>query len=184
LSGQAAQMNNPISMKNLNYYYRPLTEDMVNDVETFIGHYMHLFQVHKRNVSGRAFQYIKGLLQARHRNMEKMAEVVPDTDEQSLQQFLSDSPWEYQEVMDQVAADANVVLGGKDSALLLDESSMVKKGEQSVGVARQWCGRLGKVDNCQVGVFAALSKGSEVCLVDAELYLPKSWIEDTERSDK
>ena len=113
-----------------------------------------------------------------------MAEVVPQTDEQSLQQFLSDSPWDYQEVMDQVAGDVNQLLGGKDSALLLDESSIVKKGEHSVGVARQWCGRLGKVDNCQVGVFSALSKGSDVCLIDSELYLPKSWIENSQRCDK
>lgn len=113
-----------------------------------------------------------------------MAEVVPQTDEQSLQQFLSDSPWDYQGVMDQVAEDANRVLGGRDSALLIDESSVVKKGEHSVGVARQWCGRLGKVDNCQVGVFAALSKGSDVCLIDAELYMPESWRKDTERCEK
>lgn len=113
-----------------------------------------------------------------------MAEVVPQTDEQSLQQFLSDSPWDYQGVMDQVAGDANQLLGGKDSALLLDETSVVKKGNHSVGVARQWCGRLGKIENCQVGVFAALSKGSEVCLIDAQLYLPQHWREDAERCDK
>ncbi|MCF6258151.1 MAG: IS701 family transposase [Gammaproteobacteria bacterium] len=157
---------------------------MVEDVGSFISHYSHLFQVHKRNVSERASQYLKGLLQSRQRNMEKMAETVPDTDEQSLQQFLSDSPWDYQAVMNQVAEDANVILGGKDSALFIDESSVVKKGNHSVGVSRQWCGRLGKVDNCQVGVFAGLSKGSDVCLVDSELYLPKSWIESTERCDK
>ncbi len=115
--------------------------------------------------------------------MEKMAEVVPDTNEQSLQQFLSDSPWDYQGVMDQVATDVNDILGGKDSALLLDESGVVKKGNGSVGVARQWCGRLGKVDNCQVGVFAALSKGSDVSLIDAQLYLPDEWVEDRKRCE-
>ncbi|MFV2057560.1 MAG: transposase, partial [Thiohalomonadales bacterium] len=105
---------------------------MVKDVVSFINDYSHRFQVHKRNVSNHATQYIKGLLQARLRNMEKIAEVVPQTDEQSLQQFLSDSPWDYQEVMNQVAGDVNQLLGGKDSALLLDESSIVKKGEHSV----------------------------------------------------
>ncbi len=152
---------------------------------SFISHYSRLFQVHKRNVSERASQYLKGLLQSRQRNMEKMAEVVPDTDEQSPQQFLSDSPWDHQAVMNhQVAEDVNVILGGKDSALLIDESSIVKKGNRSVGVSRQWCGRLGKVDDCQVGVFSALSKGSDVCLIDSELYLPKNWIESIERCDK
>ena len=157
---------------------------MVGDVESFITDYLRRFQVHKRTISNRATQYIKGLLQARYRNMEKMAEVVPQTDKQSLQQFLSDSPWDYQGVMDQVAGDVNKLLGGKDSALLLDESSIVKKGEHSVGVARQWCGRLGKVDNCQAGVFSALSKGSEVCLIDSELFIPKSWLSDRNRCDK
>jgi SRSO17 transposase len=116
--------------------------------------------------------------------MEKMAEVVPHTNGQALQQFLSDSPWDYQGVMEQVAEDANLILGGKDSALLLDETSIVKKGQHSVGVGRQWCGRLGKVENCQVGVFAALAKGSDVCLIDAELYLPESWREDHDRCDR
>lgn len=153
-------------------------------MELFISYYTDRFQVHKRNASQRATEYIKGLLQSRHRNMEKMAEVVPQTDEQSLQQFLSDSPWDYQGVMDQVAEDVNKLLGGKDSALLLDESSIVKKGKHSVGVARQWCGRLGKVDNCQVGVFSALSKGNEVCLIDTELFVPKSWLDETIRCDK
>jgi len=83
----------------------------------------------------KAFQYIKGVLQASRRNMEKMAEVVPNSDEQALQQFLSDSPWDHQGVMDQAAQDANVLLGGKDSAILLDESAIVKKGEHSMARA-------------------------------------------------
>lgn len=157
---------------------------MVNDVESYVESYSARFQVHKRNVINRAYQYIKGILQASHRNMEKMSEAVPDTDEQSLQQFLSDSPWDYQGVMDQVAGDVNQILGGKDSALLLDETCVVKKGNHSVGVSRQWCGRIGKVENCQVGVFAALAKGSDVCLIDAELFIPNSWREDALRCDK
>ena len=66
---------------------------MVNDVERWVDQYAKHFKVHKRNVRHRAHQYLKGLLQASQRNMEKMAEVVPHTDEQALQQFLSDSPW-------------------------------------------------------------------------------------------
>ena len=120
---------------------------MVKDLGRCVDQYAEHFKVHKRNVSCRAQQYLKGLLQAAQRNMEKTAEVVPQTDEQALQQFLSDSPWDYQAVMDHVASDANVLLGRNDSALLLDESGVGKKGKHSVGVARQWCGRLGKVDN-------------------------------------
>ena len=157
---------------------------MVKGIERCVDQYAAHFKAHKRNVSHRAHQYLKGLLQASQRNMEKMAEVVPQTDEQALQQFLSDSPWDYQAVMDHVASDANALLGGSDSALLLDESGIGKKGKHSVGVARQWCGRLGKVDNCQVGVFAALAKGSDSCLIDAQLFLPEEWTNDPKRCDK
>ena len=157
---------------------------VVKDVESFVRCYTQRFQVHKRNVCHIALHYLKGLLQARQRNMEKMAEVIPHSNQQALQQFLSDSPWDYHGVMEQVAGDANALLGGNDSALLIDETAVAKKGQKSVGVARQWSGRLGKVDNCQVGVFAALTKGSDNCLIDAQLYLPQSWIDDPARCEK
>ncbi|MBE0437653.1 MAG: transposase, partial [Methylomicrobium sp.] len=61
--------------------------------------------------------------------------------------------------------EADALLGGNDAVLLFDESAIAKKGEASAGVARQWNGRLGKVDNCQVGVFGALGKGDRVALI-------------------
>ena len=86
-------------------------------------------------------------MQARKKNMERMAEVVPRSDEQALQHFLSNSTWDERGVLDQVALEADGWLGGADdSALLIDESGVTKKGKKSVGVARQWNGRLGKVD--------------------------------------
>jgi SRSO17 transposase len=68
--------------------------------------------------------------------------------------------------------------------LMIDESGVPKKGDESVGVARQWCGQLGKVDNCQVAVFAALGRGDRASLVDARLFLPKVWTGDKARCDK
>ena len=68
--------------------------------------------------------------------------------------------------------------------LIFDESGFAKKGEASAGVARQWNGRLGKVDNCQVGVFATLCRGDMATLVDARLYLPEDWCNDDERCKK
>lgn len=124
-------------------------------------------------------------MQSEKRNMERMAEVVLEADEQVLQHFLSNSPWDENEVMDHVASDADVLLGGtEDSAFYLDESAFKKQGKKSVGVARQWNGRLGKVDNCQVGVYAALGKGDRVCMTGARLYLPKEWTENKARCDK
>lgn len=67
--------------------------------------------------------------------------------------------------------------------MYIDESAFQKKGDKSVGVARQWNGRLGKQDNCQVGVFGALGRGDRVGLIDARLYLPQEWTEDPQRCD-
>ena len=77
------------------------------------------------------------------------------------------------------------LLGGKPtSSLIIDESSFAKQGDRSVGVARQWSGRLGKVDNCQVAVFAVLSDGQRHAPVDMRLYLPKGWIDDPARCER
>lgn len=116
--------------------------------------------------------------------MERMAEVIPDSDDQALQHFLSNSNWDERGVLDQVALEADKLLGGaQDSALLIDESGITKKGKKSVGVERQWNGRLGKVDNCQVGVYAALSKGNLSTLIDTRLYLPSKWTTDKARCE-
>ena len=74
-------------------------------------------------------------MQARKKNMERMAEVVVETDEQVLQHFLSNSNWDERGVLDQVALGADELLGGsKETALLIDESGITKKGKKSVGV--------------------------------------------------
>jgi SRSO17 transposase len=114
--------------------------------------------------------------------MERMAEVVPDSDDQSLQHFLTHSTWDEGAVIDQIAHDADQLIGGKsDSCLLIDETCYPKSGNKSVGVARQWCGRLGKVDNCQVGVFAVLGYRTHCIPIDFRLFLPEAWVKDKQR---
>lgn len=145
------------------------------------GYGLH-FRRGNRSMGGQAEQYLQGLMQAQRKNIERMEEVVPDSDYQSLHHFLSESEWDARAVLDQVARDADGHLGGTaDSCLLLDETAFAKKGRKSVGVARQWSGRLGKVDNCQVGVFACLAQGPLSTVIDARLYLPKEWTEDAAR---
>lgn len=116
--------------------------------------------------------------------MERMEEHVVGADDQALQYMLTEAKWDDKAVMGQVAQDANQLLGGNGSYLLVDESAFGKKGQHSVGVARQWNGRLGKVDNCQVGVFAALGRDTLATLIDYRLYLPEKWCEDKQRCDK
>jgi len=110
-----------------------------------------------------------------------MEDSVEGFDYQSQQQFLSDSPWDHQELVGQLSRDAGKVLGSREASLVIDESSFAKQGKKSVGVARQWNGRLGKVDNCQVGVFAVLTDGKHGAITDFRLYLPKEWSDDPER---
>ncbi len=127
-------------------------------------------------MSESAGHYLNGLMQALRKNMERMEETVVDADDQRLQHMLTESPWDHRAVLDQVALEADQRLGGTaESCLLIDESGFAKKGKHSVGVQRQWCGRQGKVDNCQVGVFAALGRGHLSTLIDERLYLPKQW---------
>lgn len=148
----------------------------------FSKRYRPYFRLGNHDVSRQASDYLCGLMQAQKRNMECMAEAVPETDAQTLQNFLTHSSWDHQDVMAQVAKDADAWLGGEEgSALYIDESSHTKKGKKSVGVTRQWNGRLGKTDNCQVAAYGALGKDKHVSLIDAKLYLPREWTEDPDR---
>lgn len=109
--------------------------------------------------------------------MLRMSE-INETDHQAMQHMLTQASVDWDGLVKAVAADTDALLGGQDAVLIIDESAFAKKGEASAGVARQWSGRLGKVDNCQVGVFAALCLGTVASLIDTRLYLPRHWVED------
>ena len=129
-----------------------------------------------------AGRYLRGLAQAQDCTFASMASVVDASCPQQFQHFISNSPWDHKPVLAQVGRDADRLLGGQlSSCLIIDESSFAKQGDRSVGVARQWSGRLGKVDNCQVAVFGVLSDGRRHTPVDMRLYLPKCWIDDPVR---
>src|SRR5580658_3628891 len=101
------------------------------------------------------------------------------------QHFPSSKPWEnrWLDQWEDHAANFSWI-GNRHSALLIDESSFVKKGDHSVGVQRQYCGRLGKKENCQMGVFACLGLGEKASVVDFRLFLPESWAQSPERCEK
>jgi len=152
---------------------------------SFHDRYHQFFQRHNANLSDKALQYLKGLFQADKKNMERMEERVPGTEYDPLQYFLSDSRWEWEPLNSQIAKDGDKLLGGHDdSALIIDETGIPKKGKKSVGVARQWCGQLGKVDNCQVAVVATLGRGHFSIPIDFRLFLPEEWIKDKKRCEK
>jgi SRSO17 transposase len=96
--------------------------------------------------------------------------------------MISDSPWDERPVLDHIQRDVTELIGDKkDGSIHIDESGFPKQGHNSVGVARQYCGRLGKIDNCQVGVFLGYVNGKNRTLIDERLYLPKEWTDDLPR---
>jgi SRSO17 transposase len=142
----------------------------------FMESFSPLFISYRKDVSEKARHYLSGLMQAGTRkNMERMVEVVPESDHQAIHQFVSNSRWDTQAVLDRVSSNVDELIGDpKEACLLLDESGFVKKGKKSVGVARQWLGCVGKVDNGQVGVYAALCKGKEIALINTRLFEERS----------
>jgi len=121
-------------------------------------------------------------MRAKRRNMERMAEAVPDCNDQSLQHFISNSPWDNSALLRRIADDAEAIIGhDRDTCLLVDESGFKKSGKKSVGVARQWLGRFGKTDNGQVGVYLALNCREKVTLTDTQLFLPEIWAKSKKR---
>jgi SRSO17 transposase len=125
--------------------------------------------------------YFTGLLSdLEHKNAEAIA-YRHDLDRQTLQHFLGTSPWDHRPPMDELNRQVAATLGHPDAVLVFDPSGFPKKREASVGVQRQWCGRLGKVENCQVGVYLGYVTDSEHVLVDFRLYLPEEWANDRPR---
>jgi SRSO17 transposase len=129
-----------------------------------------------------AVQYFKGLFQTDKRNMFRMSETVVDSNYEKIQHFISNSPWDAQAVMNKVAENASKSLDRFNKVgLFFDESGHSKKGDDSVGVGWQYNGNKGKVENCQVGVYAALCAHEYYSIVDSRLYLPKEWTNNKTR---
>jgi SRSO17 transposase len=151
--------------------------------------FAHCFKTKSAHSVDLAARYVGGLLsQTQRKNMERMDERLGKADDlgqdvyQATQNFISTSRWEVKPLYAQICEQVNRRLGGSpDSVLAIDESALSKKGDKSVGVGRQHNGRLGKLDNCQMGVFSALTCGSRVALIGSRLYLPEDWINDPER---
>lgn len=128
-----------------------------------------------------AAQYMTGLLSdLDHKTAEGIAYLL-DQDRQPMQRFIGQSDWDHRPLIPILAKQVASQLGEDDGVLAIDPSGFAKKGDKSVGVARQWCGRLGKIENCQVGVYLAYVARTEHTLVDFRLYLPKEWAKDKSR---
>lgn len=152
----------------------------------YSSRYGSLFKVHRRENAERVGQYLEGLFHEGKHNIERMNERIESSSYHQLQHFISISPWDHISVLDAVGSDISQLFENRAelTGLIIDESGHRKRGKKSVGVARQYLGSIGKVDNGQVAVFSALSQGDDVAMVDTRVYLPKVWTEDKARCKK
>jgi SRSO17 transposase len=128
--------------------------------------------------------YICGLLSDLERkNVESIAYRY-DRDRRALQQFVGTAPWDHQPLVEELVRQAGIELGEEDGVIVFDPSGHKKCGNDSVGVQRQWLGRLGKVDNGQVGIYMGYASRKEHALVDTRIYLSRQWANDKARRKK
>jgi len=161
-------------------------------LHSFLEKYEGLFKVYRRKNTDKAYAYILGLMKCEknHTNMERMVEQVPEQAYHQYHNFLSESKWDYKAVNQQTALNVSVLMegcksrSGKPTGFIIDESAHLKKGKESVGVARQYAGVSGKVDNCQVAVYGSLCNEENAALIDTALFLPEKWTKNKDRCDK
>ena len=157
--------------------------DELPELKEFLG----AFQVCFRRPEGAEAleRYMTGLLtELPNKNCDTMAQAVPGTSEQRLQEFLTNMQWDAEDLNRQQVQKmiAEATLG--DGVLVLDDTGFPKQGKASVGVARQYSGTLGKVGNCQIAVTCCYTDPQARWPVAVRLYLPQAWAEDPERRGK
>ena len=145
-------------------------------IERRIGSVFARSDAHKR-----AMAYLAGLLSpAERKNSWQLAEISGDPNPYGFQHLLGRADWDPDVLRDRLRTYVTDYLADPDAVGVIDETGFLKKGVHSAGVARQYSGTAGRVENCQIGVFLAYASGHGHTLLDRELYLPKEWTADRE----
>jgi SRSO17 transposase len=151
--------------------------DYLTDIERRLAPYFERAEPRQRVLA-----YLRGLLSpAERKNSWQLAEVSGDPTPYAFQHLLRRALWDPEAVRDELRRYVLQHLGDAEAVLVLDETGFLKKGRHSAGVARQYSGTAGKVDNCQIGVFLGYASVLGHVLLDRELYLPKEWTDNPER---
>ena len=130
----------------------------------------------------RAFGYLRLLLSdVERKNGWQMAERLGDANPFAVQHLLGRAAWDPDAVRDELVRYVTEHLGDAEGVLVVDETGFLKKGTKSVGVARQYSGTAGRIENCQIGVFLGYATRHGATLLDRELYLPQAWADDATR---
>jgi SRSO17 transposase len=155
-------------------------EDFTDELRAFHENFVDCFS--RSEPRENFFRYMTGQFsQLERKSIEPMALHIEGGNVRSLQRFVSDVVWDQDLILTTYHQMVNEDLGDPEAALIFDETSFPKKGDESVGVARQYCGTLGKIDNCQVGVFAAYASPHGYALLDKRLFIPQRWFSDHHR---
>ncbi len=150
------------------------------ELDRFLGEYAPLFG-REENLH-HAQRFVGGLLVGgERRNVENVAETMQGGPVRSVQAFITTGAWQDRPILAQLRSDVLEVLADEEAMVNLDETGFAKKGKKSVGVSRQYSGTLGRVDNCQVAVFANYCTPRGHTLIDRRLYLPREWTDDPPR---
>jgi SRSO17 transposase len=157
-------------------------EQVIPRLYAFMAPFVKTFQ--GQVAAQHAKTYVCGLLSdVEHKNVESIASRFGQS-RLPLQGFIGWGAWADAPLQHALIGQVKTHVGQADGVLVFDPSGFPKSGRESVGVARQWCGRLGKVDNCQVAIYLGYVSRKGHSLVDTRLYLPKAWTKDKARLDK
>jgi len=148
-------------------------------LEDFLKRYLPLFYRVEQRDNARIV--IRGLLSGLERKTAEPIARAHGVHRKPIQFFVGSGLWDDEAVMGELRRDVAETLGDPGGAIVLDPSAFAKKGTHSVGVERTWCGRLGKKENCQIGLFMAYATDRGQGPLDRRLYLPKNWAKDRER---
>jgi len=178
-------------IRQTDYLYKvPKFELDRNDVSDFAlelkGFHENFADCFQRSESRDNFyRYMTGQFsQLERKAIEPIAIATEGGKVRAMQRFVSDAPWDDAEIERKYRNSVNEDLGHPDGAIIFDESGFVKKGDDSIGVGRQYCGAIGKVENCQIGVFAAYTSAHGYALIDKRLYVPERWFSDDYREKR
>jgi SRSO17 transposase len=147
----------------------------------FLKRYLPIF--HRTEQRDHAGAYLRGLLSGLQRKSIEPIAGEAGIPRKNLQMFVGQGAWDDEEVTSELRRDVVKELAEPDGVIVLDGSGFPKKGTHSCGVARQWCGRLGKKESCQIGVFLAYVGSKGHAPLDRRLYLPKDWADDPDRRE-
>jgi len=155
-------------------------QDVSNFIEELKGFHGEFQDCFARSESrDNFFKYMVGQFSdIERKSIEPIALKVVDARVRPMQRLVSDVIWDRGKIMQKYRRMVNEDLGDPSGVLIFDESGFVKKGDDSAGVGKQYCGPLGKVENCQVGVFTAYASRQGYCLLDSRLFIPEKWFSD------